>query len=292
MAFHTVFTYWALALTLLQTSGINYKAEIEQWRHTREAELTAEDSWLTLAGLFWLKEGKIRIGSAPSNGIVLPPGAPPKLGVLEFHDGVTTFHPEPGAVNVDGKPATAQTLTPDVSGAPDILRAGSLSMLIIKRGSRYGLRLRDNNSQLRRHFTGLKYYPVKPEYRVAARFMPYKPPKIIAVPNVLGETEDEASPGYLEFSLQGQVLRLDPILENRSLLLIFKDATAGKETYPAGRFLDAAMPVPGNGDEVILDFNKAYNPPCAFTPYATCPLPPRQNVLPVRIEAGELRYGH
>ena len=290
MLLQTVFA--CLTLTILQTIGTNYQAEIQQWRRNREAQLAAEDGWLTLAGLFWLKEGKNSIGSAPSNDIVLPSAAPPKLGVLEFHAGVTTFHPEPGAVTLQGKPANPEILKPDTSGAPDILRVRNLSMMVIKRGERYGIRLRDNNSELRRHFAGLKYYPVQPDYRVRARFVPYSPPRMIAVPNMLGQTENQPSPGYLEFSLHGQVLRLDAILEDNSLFLIFKDATAGKETYPAGRFLDTEMPGGGSSGEVVLDFNKAYNPPCAFTPYATCPLPPQQNVLPVSIEAGELRYGH
>src|SRR5439155_10880832 len=208
---------------ILQTIGTNYQAEIQQWRRNREAQLAAEDGWLTLAGLFWLKEGKNSIGSAPSNDIVLPSAAPPKLGVLEFHAGVTTFHPEPGAVTLQGKPANPEILKPDTSGAPDILRVRNLSMMVIKRGERYGIRLRDNNSELRRHFAGLKYYQVQPDYRVRARFVPYSPPKLIAVPNMLGQTENQPSPGYLEFSLHGQVLRLDPILEGNSLFLIFRD---------------------------------------------------------------------
>jgi uncharacterized protein (DUF1684 family) len=138
----------------------------------------------------------------------------------------------------------------------------------------------------------LTYYPVKPEYRVTAKLVPYTPSKLIAIPNILGQIEQEPCPGYLEFSLQGQVFRLDPVVQGNSLFVIFKDATAGNETYPSGRFLDADMPSGKDRHEVVLDFNKAYNPPCAFTPYATCPLPPQQNVLPVSIEAGELRYGH
>lgn len=277
---------------MLQAGGSGYRAEIERWRQNREAQLKADDGWLTLAGLFWLKEGENSIGSDASNSIVLPAGrAPGKLGMLELHNGVTTFKPEPGALTRDGKPATAEILKPDTSGTPDIVRIKALSLLVIQRGSRYGIRLRDNNNEMRRRFTGLKYFPVNEEYRLKAKFVPYNPAKVIAVPNILGGTENESSPGYAEFTLQGQVLRLDPILEDGRLFFIFKDLTAGKETYPAGRFLSAEMPG-GEAGEVVLDFNKAYNPPCAFTAYATCPLPPKQNQLPVRIEAGELRYGH
>jgi uncharacterized protein len=280
-------------LAMLQAGGTAYKSEIEKWRRNREAQLTADEGWLTVAGLFWLKEGKNTVGSDPSNDIVLPAGgAPARLGVFDFHSGVTTFVPEPGALDTDGKPARPEVLKPDTSGAPDILRVGALSMFVIHRGDRDGIRLRDENSQMRRHFTGLKYYPAKEEYRVTARFVPYDPPKMIAVPNILGQTENQPSPGYLEFTLRGKRLRLDPLVEDKHLFVIFKDFTSGGETYPPGRFLNAAMPANGKAANVILDFNKAYNPPCAFTPFATCPLPPKQNQLSVRIEAGELRYGH
>jgi uncharacterized protein (DUF1684 family) len=160
---------------------------------------------------------------------------------------------------------------------------------VIERGNRYGIRLKDKNSELRKAFTGLKYFPPLEEYRVKARFVPYDPPKMIPVPNILGQVDEEPSPGYVVFMLNGRECRLDPVTEGDSLFFIFKDLTSGKETYPPGRFLNTEMPQNG---EVVLDFNQAYNPPCAFTPYATCPLPPEQNKLPIAIEAGELRYGH
>ena len=174
-------------------------------------------------------------------------------------------------------------------GSPDVLRVGNLSLFVIQRGSRFGVRLKDKDSEARRKFAGTHWFPVAEEYRVTAKFVPYTPPKTIAVPNILGDVEQEDSPGYAEFTLKGRQLRLDPVSEGDVLFFIFKDLTAGKETYPPGRFLYADLPKNG---EVILDFNQAVNPPCAFTPYATCPLPPAQNYLPVRIEAGELRYGH
>ena len=292
MFFHAIVVFF-VSLLALQANLTTYTSEIERWHRQREASLTADDGWLTVAGLFWLKEGKNTAGSDSSNDIALPAGAAPrKLGVFALRKGAIIFVPEPGAVTADGKPAAPQNLKPDTSGAPDILRIGRLCLFVIQRHNRYGIRLRDTESEMRRHFAGLKYYPPKEEYRVKGNFVPYSPSKTIEVPDILGQTEDQPSPGYVEFTLHGQVLRLDPVVEDGKLFFIFKDLTAGKETYPSGRFLHAEIPGGGRAGEVILDFNKAYNPPCAFTPYATCPLPPRQNQLPVRIEAGELRYGH
>jgi uncharacterized protein len=168
-----------------------------------------------------------------------------------------------------------------------VVTLGSLSLLVIRRGDRYGIRLKDRNSRLRKEFTGLRYFPVNESYRVSARFV--ADARKIPIPNILGQTEDTPSPGYVEFDLEGRKLRLTPVEESpNELFFIFRDLTSGRETYGSGRFLDA--PVPKDG-RVELDFNKAYNPPCAFTPYATCPLPPKQNRLPVPIAAGELKYG-
>jgi uncharacterized protein (DUF1684 family) len=149
--------------------------------------------------------------------------------------------------------------------------------------------MRDQQSQARREFRGLEWYLVKPEYRVTAKFVPYNPPKSIPVPNIIGGTFPETCPGYAEFALRGEKLRLEPVLSDGRLFYIFRDQTSGRKTYGAGRFLYSDMAKDGT---VTLDFNLAYTPPCAFTPYATCPLPPKQNRLPVAIEAGELDYGH
>ncbi|HEY6291914.1 MAG TPA: DUF1684 domain-containing protein [Terriglobia bacterium] len=268
-----------------------YQSEIEQWRQRREAGLKSDDGWLTVAGLFWLKRGVNNVGTDAGNDFVLPSGsAPGKVGVFDFHDGIISFQAAPGVnATVNGNPATSATLKPDSSESPDVLRLNDLTMFVIQRGDRYGIRLKDKNSEMRKAFTGLNYFPAKEEYRVKARFVPYDPPRMIAVPNILGQTEQTPCPGYVVFTLQGRELRLDPVTEGDSLFFIFKDLTSGKETYPPGRFLNTGMPKNG---EVVLDFNKAYNPPCAFTPYATCPLPPEQNKLSIAIEAGELRYGH
>ncbi len=290
MPFSRLF-HLGLSFLFLQVSTPSYKAEIEQWRHEREARLKADDGGLTVAGLFWLKDGKNTVGTDKSNAIALPEGsAPASVGVFEFQNGQTLFRARPGVtIMVNGKPATSATLKPDTSDSPDIVQVNDLTMFVIQRGERWGIRLKDKNSGMRKTFTGLKFFPPDERFRVRAKFVPYNPPKMIPVPNIQGETEEDASPGYVEFTLNGHACRLEPVMEGDTLFFIFKDMTSGKETYPPGRFLNT--PMPENG-EVTLDFNQAYNPPCAFTPFATCPLPPRQNQLPIRITAGELRYGH
>jgi len=268
-----------------------YQAEIEKWREARETRLKADDGWLTVAGLFWLKHGVNTVGTDPEGDVVLPKNsAPARVGVFDFHDGITSFQAASGvSVTLNGQPATSGILKPDSAGSPDVLSVNDLTMFVIERGERYAVRLKDKNSEMRKTFKGLKYYPPKEAYRVVGKFVPYDPPKTISVPDILGQVEQTPSPGYVAFTLNGRECRLDPVTEGDTLFFIFKDLTSGKETYPSGRFLNTAMP---KNNEVILDFNQAYNPPCAFTPYATCPLPPEENKLSIAIEAGELRYGY
>ena len=258
-----------------------YRAQIERWRRQREAALTADGGWLTVTGLFWLHEGANSFGAATSSAsgkdIVLPADPAVKGGAFDLHNGKI-------ALRMDGQ---TRELRPDSTGKPDVFTMGSLTMFVIQRGDKYGIRLKDNNSRLRKEFTGLDYFPVSEDYRIRTRLVPDT--KKIPILNVLGQIADTPSPGYVEFEIHGQKLRLTPVEESpNELSFIFRDLTAGKETYGSGRFLDAEL---GKDGEVVLDFNKAYNPPCAFTPYATCPLPPKENRLAVRIEAGELKYG-
>ena len=259
------------------------------------ARLRADDGWLTVAGLFWLKEGVNSAGSAAASAIVLP-RVPAHVGDFEFQDGKTTFKADPAvAVNVNGKPATSLAATTAAlrsdsdPGGPDKVTVGRLTMFVIHRGARDAIRLKDLDSEFRGSFKGLHWYPVREDYRVVARWVAYDKPHNIAVPNILGETEQEPSPGYAVFTLHGHEYRLDPLLEGNQLFFIFRDQTSGKETYGSGRFLYTDLEKEG---KVVIDFNKAYNPPCAFTPYATCPLPPKQNRLAVRLDAGELNYAH
>jgi uncharacterized protein (DUF1684 family) len=262
---------------VLWPANDRYRAQIEEWRRQRVTALTADGGWLTVTGLFWLHEGENSFGSASSREIVLPADPALQDGVFDLHNGKV-------AVRMDGQ---TRELRPDSNGKPDAVTIGSLTMFAIQRGGKYGIRLKDNNSRLRKEFAGLAYFPVSEDYRVTTRLVPDA--KKIPILNILGQVEDTPSPGYVEFEIRGQKLRLTPVEESpNELFFIFRDLTAGKETYGSGRFLDAEL---GKDGEVVLDFNKAYNPPCAFTPYATCPLPPRQNRLAVRIEAGELKYG-
>jgi len=270
-----------VACSVMWPASNTYQARIEEWRRQREAALLADGGWLTVTGLFWLHEGENRFGPASSPTaapqIALPAGPGVKSGAFELHHGKV-------ALRMDGQ---TREMQPDTAGKPDSIAMGSLTMFVIERGGNFGIRLKDTHSRLRQEFTGLDYFPVNPDYQVRTRLIPDA--KRIPILNVLGQVEDTPSPGYVEFEIHGQKLRLTPVEESPGeLFFIFRDLTSGKETYGSGRFLDAE---PAKNGEVVLDFNKAYNPPCAFTPYATCPLPPRENRLGVRIEAGELKYG-
>lgn len=280
----------AVFLTAVAVAGQTaYRSEVNNWRKQQETELKADDSWLTVAGLYWLKEGPNSFGTDASNNMVLPAGsAPGKVGTFELRNGVTTLMVFDGVnVTSQGQPVRTIEMQPDTTDAPTSITVGDLTMLVIKRGERYGLRLRDKNSRRRREFKGLRWFPVQESYRVTARFVPHPQPTQLSIPNVLGDVIKMDSPGVLLFKLNGHEYSLEPVGEENKLFIIFRDLTSGKETYPAGRFLYAAAPVNGL---VTLDFNKAVNPPCAFTPYATCPLPPKQNRLQVAIKAGEQTY--
>ena len=267
---------------LLSAADTSYVQQIEQWRAQREARLKSDSGWLTVAGLFWLNDGDNTAGTAADCDVKLPPGsAPEHFGVFRLHGGKAGFRKT-------GETAFKDLRTDADKDGPDVLTVNALTMFVIQRGDKFGIRLKDRNSEYRRNFNGLHWYPVKPEYRVAARFVKWTEPKNIDIANILGQTEPTPSPGYVEFTLNGVKARIDALEEDDSLFLIFRDQTAGKTTYGAGRFLNTDMPKNG---EVVVDFNQAYNPPCAFTPYATCPLPPPENRLPVAIEAGEMKYG-
>ncbi len=269
-------------LALLQGPVLadSYVDSVEQWRQEREENLKADDGWLSVAGLFWLRDGANTIGSGEGNRIQLPRG-PERLGVVEVDGGAITLR-------YADKSQHAIPMLPDQSGEPTLIHVEDLTFWVIERGDRLGIRLRDPASAMRRDFTHCNWYPVKPGYRIVGKFIPYDEPRTFTVPSVIGVPEEMESPGEVEFVINGQTLRLKAALEGDSLWFIFRDSTSGHTTYGAGRFLDADAPKDG---QVILDFNKAYNPPCTFTPYATCPLPPKENRLKIPIEAGEQAYG-
>ncbi|SRR6266498_2688603 len=270
-----------------------HKSEIQKWQSDRLAGLMKDDGWLTLVGLFWLNEGENKFGSDTSNPVVLPRWKAPRLaGSLWLENGRVRLATRPGVeITVNGDPVTALDLNDDNNeGGPTILRIGSLILNVLKRGDRIGVRVKDTESLTRSEFKGLEYYPIDPKWRLEARFEPYQPAKAIPITNVLGMTDDETSPGALAFDVGGRIYRIDPILEKgeTDLFVMIADGTTGKETYGAGRYLYVSPP--DAAGKVVIDFNKAYSPPCAFTNFATCPLPPRQNHLPFRIEAGEKKY--
>jgi uncharacterized protein len=268
-----------------------YLQEIEAWRKERNEGLKKEDGWFTLVGLFWLEPGENRFGSSPENRVLLPEGkAPAVAGSLIREGEAVKIRVEPGAtVTADGKPVTEAALTSDAQGKPTVLQLGSLSFFVIQRGDKVGVRVKDSKSPALAAFHGLDFYPVQPDWKVDARFEPYDPPKQVPVPNILGQVSDIPSPGAVVFDWQGQTYRLDALQgsPDGGLSLIFADATNGKETYGAGRFLDTMPPRDGR---VVVDFNTTYNPPCAYTSFATCPLPPAQNRLAVAVTAGEKKY--
>lgn len=265
---------------------------IQQWREEQERSLRADDSWLTLAGLFWLNEGENTFGSGEDQHLVFPADAClPHAGTLIRDGHKVTLRTAPGAkVTLNGQPVTEAVLTADGDGKnqPDVVRHDTLSFFVITRGHRVGIRLRDTNSPVRRNFAGRVWFDYNPAYVVEASFTPYEAGKTIPILNILGDVMDTPSPGFVTFTLDGQTCTLDATAAGSGLFFNFRDKTCGKESYGAGRFLMAGAPVDG---KVTLDFNKAVNPPCAFTIYATCPVAPLQNHLPVVIPAGEKYAG-
>lgn len=267
-----------------------YRQEIAKYRQGREARLRGQRGWLTVIGLYWLEDGVHRLGSAADAEIALPATvAPAQAGTLTVHDGRVRVQLASGvAATVDGKPARDGDLRADNPGPPSTLALGTVTLQVIQRAGRLGIRLRDSASPARRAFTGLRFFPIGPQYRVTARFVPHAQPVAITVPSAVGPAQTLQSPGAVVFTIDGRELRLDALVEDdppTELFFVFRDQTSGHETYGGGRFLYTDMPRDG---KVVLDFNRAFSPPCAFTPFATCPLPPPQNRLPIAIPAGEL----
>jgi uncharacterized protein len=270
-----------------------YHAEITKFRQDREATLKGNTGWLTIAGLWFLTQPQATFGSDPLNDIVFPPSAPSRAGTFEVRNGKVTVKAAEGVTfHLDGKTVTTMELRSDVPGPADRLSLGTdLQFWVHNSGDRLSIRLRDQNSPLRKAFTGLNWFPIDPESRVEATYTPFDKPKIVNVSSLVGDSDKTPIPGLVKFTLKGQEYALEPFAEpdDPQFWFVFRDLTSQKETYPAARFLYAPAPV---GGKMILDFNQAVNPPCAYNPYTTCPLPTEQNRLRTRIEAGEKRYGH
>lgn len=270
---------------------MTYQQDIDRWRRARVQSVAGTDGWATLVGLFWFREGTNRFGRGDENDLVLAnPRLPAQVGVFTLAGREVSFRAAPDTdVRSGGKPVTSLVLATDAEPGTTVLTHGSVSFYAIRRGSRVGLRVKDSEADARVRFKGFEYFPLDQKWRLESRFEPYSPMKRIAIINVLGMEEDMRSPGALMFNLDDKLYRLDAVLEDgeTDYFVMFADKTNGKQTYGAGRFLYVKPPVDGT---TLLDFNKSYNPPCAFSPYATCPLPPPQNRLPFAVEAGELKY--
>jgi uncharacterized protein len=284
-----------LALALASAMAVNpdpqYQAQMDKFRAQREAALRAEDGWLSVAGLSWLKQGANRVGSAPGSDVELPAGAAPAhAGVLTLRGEAATFEPATSAsVTLNGEPLRARaTLQPDGRGQQaSTLGIGRFKLLLIKRGERYAIRLRDNESELRRNFAGCRWFPVRTEFRFDARFEPNPGGAKITFETVAGNRESYESAGFAVFDKDGKTWRLEAARSGQRLWFVFRDGTSGKTTYAGARQLYTDLPANGR---LVLDFNQAINLPCAFNPYTTCPIPPPQNRLTLAIEAGEMDY--
>jgi len=262
----------------------SYRKSLNQWK----AELTEsrKKNWASLAGLFWLKPGENSFGTDPGNAVIFPTG-PARAGVFTLQNIDVTVRLLPDAhATINGKPVSESKLQSDSPGPATVVTMGSLQMYVIVRGQRIGIRLKDTESAAIRNFRALEWFPVNLQYRVTAKWIPSDGKKMIDVPTVLGDVEPTPVAGTAVFQINGQEIRLTDIGGDpaKGLFIVFTDLTSKTETYPGGRFLDTD-PV-ANGT-VVLDFNRAYNPPCSITPYATCPLAPRENRLNLAIPAGQ-----
>lgn len=267
-----------------------YTKQIQDWRHQRVEHLRAPHGWLSLVGLDWLKDGKNTLGSAKDNDIVLAK-APAHLGTIVLDHGKAMIELDAKAsATIDGKSTTTAELLDDSHDKPTTVAYGTVSFYLVQRGDKYGLRVKDSEAPTRTHFVGLDYFPIDPSWRIEAKWEAYNPPHEVEEPNILGQVDKVVVPGAAVFERDGKTYRLEPVIEtpgDTNLFLTFGDKTNGHETYGASRMLYTDPPRDG---KVVIDFNKAYNPPCAFTPYATCPLPTAQNRLKLRVTAGEKKY--
>jgi uncharacterized protein (DUF1684 family) len=280
------------------TDPSSWRRELLAWRTHRAESLQAPEGWLSLVALEWLSEGDNSFGSAPDNRVQIAK-SPTHVGIAHLEkSGVRLLSPAggfPKELQIEGHSAQEQVLSADDAPKTSKLTIGTLTIVLIHRDGRYALRIKDLDAPTRVGFHGLRWYAPNALYRVRARWIPYNPPKVLDIPTILGTVTRLPAPGVAEFKLGGRILRLEPVLEepeDKELFFILRDATSKKTTYGAGRFLYTDLPDHGltQPGEVWLDFNRLYNPPCAFTAYATCPLPPPQNRLMIAIPAGEQRY--
>jgi uncharacterized protein (DUF1684 family) len=290
-----IFTFLLLSISFLGCStekdkgSPNYINEVRQWDQKRISRLKEETGWLNLVGLFWLNEGNNSFGSANDNDIIFPSG-PEHIGNLLLKDSAVTITvlPDVEVLN-DGNQVSEMILKDDNSENPTVLQCGSLKWYIIKRTKGFAIRLRDLNAPLVKEFKGIERFPINEDWRIQAKFEKYNPSKKLSVPDITGVVGEELSPGKVSFSVNGNQYSLDAIDAGNKLWFIFADETSGEETYGAGRYLYTDKP--DSLGNLIIDFNFAYNPPCVFTKFATCPFPPKENYLKLRVTAGEKMWG-
>jgi len=289
---HKRYSFSIFIAVILLFSGCNalndskYRKEISLWQQQRIERLKSADGWLSLAGLYWLHNGINTFGSDSSNDIIFPPEAPLFCGEIILNSDSLLFIPDIKAhIITDGQESDTIRLLTDESGKPTIMEAGRFSWLVIRRDTLLGIRLRDAENPRIRELEHIPSYPVSEKWRITAEFIPFDTLKKIEIPTAIGTTEIMESPGLLKFKLEGKDFALLPFNAENGFFIIIADLTSGIETYGAGRYMYTDLPDKQN--RVILDFNKAYNPPCAFSPFATCPMPPKANILDVKIEAGE-----
>jgi uncharacterized protein (DUF1684 family) len=280
-----------MSTRLVGADSAQWKQEEAAWRAKRTAGLLAPDGWFSLVALDWLQPGKNTVGTAADNRIQLTGDAAAHVGVFDLEGKQVQLLPPPGgfppSLVLNGKPAQAGVVTEETP-----LKIGTFTLVAIQRGDRFALRIKDAKAATLLQFRGLNWYAPDEKYRVQAKWIPYTPPHDVKIPTILGTTEDDKVPGVAEFKIDGQTLRLEPVLENNRLFFILRDTTSHSTTYGSGRFLYTEFPSHGldQPGELWLDFNHLQNPPCAYTPYATCPLPPPQNRLQVSLPVGEKRY--
>ncbi len=267
-----------------------YISEINDWANKRNENLKKENGWLNLAGLFWLEEGENTFGTDESNDLVFPSGESFMGKFIRNGDDVSVELADDVEILIDSQIVKKTTVGKDADSVTNIFDYGSLRWFVIKRTEKMGIRLRDLNSEMVKNFTGIDRYPVNEDWKIKAEYVEYESPKSISIPNIIGQTDEDVTPGELRFQVNGKEYILNPLDVGKRFWLIFADLTNGEETYGAGRFLYTDKP--DENGFVYIDFNKAYNPPCTFTAYATCPLPPKENQLRVPITAGEKDFGH
>jgi uncharacterized protein (DUF1684 family) len=269
---------------------MTHTQQIEAWRKQRVERLTAPNGWLSLVGLQWLKEGANKIGSAKDSDIVIASAAS-HLGTITLHGGKAEIALDArGGAWIDGARQAHAELQDDSTPKPTVVSFGTSMFYLVRRGDKLGLRIKNTEASTRVDFAGIDYFDIDPSWRIEAKWEAYDPPHEVQESNVIGQVDKVIVPGAAVFTRDGKTYRVEPVIEtpgDKELFLVFSDKTSGKETYGAARFVYTEPPKDG---KVIIDFNKAYNPPCAFTPFATCPLPTEQNRLGTRVTAGEKKY--